>query len=202
MGAPEPCENVTEGESSMTLERGLPCCERGRMDNRLIQEPLDDTESRETSDMGGGAQSPACRMNECRLAEALGGVDWAATARGTRAVLVDVELRGWRGSWGDGYVLSSSTTAELVPGLDEDGGGFGPRLSYSDVSFRLWDGGRWEDDSEGWPKRRPAVAAATTVPVPTSYKDLARVSRYPRRTLCEERESEGDCNGRDGHQLE
>lgn len=48
MGAPEPCENVRDGESGPMLDLGLPCCDNGRIESRLIHESLEDTESRVT----------------------------------------------------------------------------------------------------------------------------------------------------------
>lgn len=73
MGAPEPCEKVREGESGPMLDLMLPCCERGRIDSRLIHEPLDENESLASSAMGGGAQSP-CLIKDCRLLVDFGGV--------------------------------------------------------------------------------------------------------------------------------
>lgn len=53
MGAAEPCENVSEGESGPTLDLGLLLCDLGLVDNLLIHDPLDDMESRVAS-------SPVC----------------------------------------------------------------------------------------------------------------------------------------------
>lgn len=51
-------EKPKENDSLPTLERMLPCWESGRMEERRrIQEPVEDMESRETSDIGGWAQS-------------------------------------------------------------------------------------------------------------------------------------------------
>ncbi len=152
MGAAEPKEKVAEGESRATLERGLPCWDRGRMDRRRIHEPADEMESRETSEMG-AAQS-AGRMNECRL-EALGGVVWNAAdaERGGRVELV-VEPSGWRGRPSS----SVSTVAAEVGAW------------YSEMDLGWWDGGRTVLDSAGWAKTRPAMATATPVPVPTSCR--------------------------------
>lgn len=54
MGAPEPCEKVMEGEFGPTLDLGLPCCERGRMDSLLIHDPFDEMESLDGSVMAEG----------------------------------------------------------------------------------------------------------------------------------------------------
>jgi hypothetical protein len=57
-------------------------------------------------------------------------------------------------------------TAMLVTGRDWPG--FVGRLSYPEVSFLLFEPGRGTLESAGWPNTRPAAAAATAVPVPTS----------------------------------
>lgn len=44
IGAAEPFDNCIEGESGPTLDRGL-LFEGGKIDNRFIQEPLEDIES-------------------------------------------------------------------------------------------------------------------------------------------------------------
>ncbi len=97
------------------------------MDSRRIHEPLDEVESRETSEMGGGAHSP-CRMNECRRLEPFGGVIWEVAERGRRVVITVVEARSWEGRWEDvdaeGSVSSAAGTwaADEVPGRDDEGG--------------------------------------------------------------------------------
>lgn len=46
IGASEPCENVTDGESGPTLDLGLPCDETCIVDNLRIHESLfEETES-------------------------------------------------------------------------------------------------------------------------------------------------------------
>ncbi len=105
MGAAEPCEKVTDGESRATLDRGLPCCDSGRMDRRRIHEPLDESESRETSDMG-GAQS-AWRMKEWRL-DAFGGVT--------------AERGSWRVETGHGGARRPAGEVVLVSGGKGRGG--------------------------------------------------------------------------------
>lgn len=61
---------------------------------------------------------------------------------------------------------NGEVTAALVPGRDDDGGM--AAASESNGSFLLFEVGRGDVGSVGWPKTRPAAAAATTVPVPTS----------------------------------
>ena len=51
MGADEPWEN-SDGDSGPMLERILPDCERGRMERRLIHDPLEEIESRGFSVIG------------------------------------------------------------------------------------------------------------------------------------------------------
>lgn len=46
MEAADPWENVNEGESGPTLDRGLAFCEFGIIDNLLIQDPFEEIESR------------------------------------------------------------------------------------------------------------------------------------------------------------
>ncbi len=65
IGTPEPCEKVREGDSGgAMLDLGLPCCDSGRIDSRLIHEPPEETESRMFSTIGRDATS-LCRMKDC-----------------------------------------------------------------------------------------------------------------------------------------
>lgn len=66
MGTPEPLEKVMDDESGPVLDRGLPCWDSGRSDNRRIQDSLDDAESRAFSAIGRDARS-ANRIKECLL---------------------------------------------------------------------------------------------------------------------------------------
>lgn len=62
--------------------------------------------------------------------------------------------------------------AQPVPGRDAGGGvGVTRGLSVLRSVYSLLDPGREgrKFDSRGWPKTRPVVAAAVTVPVPISY---------------------------------
>lgn len=96
MGAAEPWEKVTDGESGPTLDRGLPCCDKGRMDRRRIQDPFDETESRTSSASSDGPKSP-CRMNECRLVFVFGGVNCVLRGRGGREDAdADAVAPNWR----------------------------------------------------------------------------------------------------------
>jgi len=181
MGWAEPWEKVTDGESRTTLDRGLPCWDSGRMDRRRIHELLDETESRETSEMGGWAQS-LCRMKECRRLEALGGVVCVAAGREGRKVWAPPGPGGCGGERSKTSKLArsiarSGAVGDVAKG-DEGRGGRG--LLPFGASFLLFEVGREALDSAGWPKTRPAVAAATTVPVPTSCED-ERVSDFLQR---------------------
>jgi len=49
-----------------------PCWESGRIDRRLIQEPLDARDSLDSSATASGERSPWCLKNECLLTEPLG----------------------------------------------------------------------------------------------------------------------------------
>lgn len=76
-------------------------------------------------------------------------------------------------SWGKG--------AELVPGGERGGGvgvdrGLSKLKSENNFLFRGEDGLGDEGvgNSVGWPKTRPAAAAAATVPVPTSCYNKSR----------------------------
>lgn len=63
--APDPSELESE-ESGPRLDLGLSCCELGRSDKRLIQEPCEDKESRAPSRELASATSPG-RTYDCRL---------------------------------------------------------------------------------------------------------------------------------------
>lgn len=73
--------------------------------------------------------------------------------------------------------------AELVPGGERGGGvgvdrGLSKLKSENNFLFKGEDGRGDEGvgDSVGWPKARPAAAAAATVPVPTSWCNRGRRS--------------------------
>ncbi len=164
MGAAEPWEKVTEGESRATLDRGLPCWDSGRMDKRRIHEPLDEIESRETSEMG-CVQSP-CRMNECRR-RALGGVTcggavaWLA-GRAARIMLEVVELGGGRETSRSGSAGAGAAELAIWP--------------WSVGSRRLLDAGREPlAASAGWATTRPVMATAMLVPAPMSCYEGGKV---------------------------
>jgi hypothetical protein len=73
MGVPEAWEN-RDGASGPMLERGLPCCDKGRIEERrFIHEPLEEMESLEFSAIGRAVTS-FCLMNDCLLLAFLGGV--------------------------------------------------------------------------------------------------------------------------------
>lgn len=73
MGAPEPWEK-SEGASGPILDRGLPCCESGRIEeSRFIHDPLEDTESLEFSAIGRADRS-FCLKKDCLRLVVFGGV--------------------------------------------------------------------------------------------------------------------------------
>ena len=102
------------------LDLGLPCCDRGRIDQRrLIHEPFEENESLETSEMGGGTLS-ACLMAEYRRLNVLGGVVWAAVAGRDCRWLAEPE-----GIWSmDNWEKDSA----------------GPSLRYASVTFGMPEG--------------------------------------------------------------
>lgn len=89
MGAPDPWEKEKDG-SGPTLERGLPCCDVGRSDSLLIQEPCDENDSREVSE---AATASLGRMNECRLL-VFGGVTCMPAVGGRGVTLTGFEASG------------------------------------------------------------------------------------------------------------
>ena len=135
-------------------------------------------ESRQCSGTGRDVGS-CCRTVECLRAIPFGGVVWLFAARGGgREIPIGWADRGLDGIWlycGDAPFVKLSTgdtpvTALLVDGR-EDGGGI-RALSCSIASFlRLNPGGGISrtSGSRVWPRTRPAAAAATAVPVPTSW---------------------------------
>lgn len=92
MDPPDPCE-YEKAESGSALERTLPCCDGGRMDNLLIQEPCDDTDSRQGSV---AAATSVARMVESRRPLDLGGVVWEA---GDGPTLTGLDVSGEGCSW-------------------------------------------------------------------------------------------------------
>lgn len=146
------------------------------MDSRLIHESLDETESRwEFSAMGREVTS-LCRMNECLRLAPFGGATWATWTLKGRCVAValrgcDCDVGGpgvispswrWRKElYGNSSCGDALADAVLVPGRTRT-------PSYPGANFLLLVLGRGRSESGGWPKTKPAAAAATTVPVPTS----------------------------------
>lgn len=164
-------------ESGSAVERRLPCCDAGRRDSLLIHEPCDEIDSRPGSV---AAATSVARMFESRRLPDLGGVV-CEPAVGPTLTGLDVSGEGCC-CWS---VLSSSTSwgkrAELVPGGERGGGvgvnrGLSKLKSENNFLFKGEDGRGDEGvgDSVGWPKTRPAAAAAATVPVPTSCRNQGR----------------------------
>lgn len=98
---PGDLENEVSGPR-LDLDLGLSCCDPGRSDSRLIQEPREGAESRAPSLALAAATSPE-RTYDCRLllvggmGEAMGllGVGgWRADPRG-----FEYSGEGWDGSW-------------------------------------------------------------------------------------------------------
>jgi hypothetical protein len=103
-----------DDESGPMLDLRLPCWDRGRRDNRRIQDSLDDTESLQFSAMGCDVTSPG-RINDCLLLLDLGDeIETPVRGRGTLVGLVGLagcDVRGPGGtsaSWRkDAYGNSS-----------------------------------------------------------------------------------------------
>lgn len=72
IGAAEPCEKM-EGVSWPALDLELSLRDSGRMERRLIQDPLDEIESRDSGMMAGES---GALTNDDFLLLTLGGVDW------------------------------------------------------------------------------------------------------------------------------
>lgn len=71
MGAVDPYERAMEGEPpANTLEPELPCWDNGRIDSRLNQEPVEVTDSPESSRIeAAGAEFPCPDRSDSRLRE-------------------------------------------------------------------------------------------------------------------------------------
>lgn len=151
MGAPEPNENM-DGESGPPLDLMLSCWDRGRIDSRRIQEPLEDMESRGSSAIGAVGKRSGCLTSDWRQVPALGGVIWLLEAR--------FGIRGWFVVFWSGNGSSVPEVEYVVPGREEK--------TFANVSlllvFGMGGGGTWP--SANWPKTRPVAAAATAVPDP------------------------------------
>lgn len=129
--------------------------------------------------MSVAAATSVARMVESRRMLDLGGV---VCEPAVGPMLTGLEVSGEGCCCGS--VWSSSTSwgkgAELVPGGESGGVGVDRGLSKlkseNNFLFRGEDGRGDEGvgDSVGWPKARPAAAAAATVPVPTSCYNKSR----------------------------
>lgn len=112
-------------------------------------------------------------MKECRLLLAFGGVICMLGGR-ERWWTTLVELSCWGVNmacciwerFASSIEGDRAAVASLVAG--RDGKTYARIISWSALSFRLFDPGRGGIESTGSPKTRPAAAAATTAPVPTS----------------------------------
>lgn len=116
-------EKATDWLSKPRLDRMLPCCDNGRRDSRLIQEPLDETDSLESSAKVGEAGSP-CTREALLLCRNEGGKlkCWLSGRLGRDEVSFDLEAKEKLGE----RVPKRSSGAggwarELVPGRDETG---------------------------------------------------------------------------------
>ena len=124
IGATEPWEKFREGESGPMLDLGLPCWDNGRTDQRLlIHEPLDENESLDTSDIGGGTLS-FCRMAEYRGLTVLGGVVWDAVAGRDWRWLPEADGNASMDNWEKDSVGPSLRCASGILGMP-DGNGTG-----------------------------------------------------------------------------
>lgn len=120
IGADEPCENVIDWQSGPVLERKLPCWDNGRIDRRLIHEPVEDIESRVISTAAGSAESQ-CRDDACLRRLPLGGVNWELCVccwpMGLVAGRPDLDISDKGGISLSGFSLMHGTRlAGLVPG--------------------------------------------------------------------------------------
>jgi len=66
IGAPEPWEKAIDVESGPILDRGLSCCEEGRIDSLLIHELVDEKDVLGVSGIVLTCVSP-CLVMDCRL---------------------------------------------------------------------------------------------------------------------------------------
>ena len=75
IGAPDPYEKAIDVESGPTLERGLPCCDSGRIESLRIQELVDETEPLRASEtvLNDGS---LCFETDGRLVGVLGEAIW------------------------------------------------------------------------------------------------------------------------------
>jgi hypothetical protein len=85
MGAAEPYEKATDGESASILDLGLPYWDEGRRDSRLSQDPDDDTDSLEPSTIGTLVKSIWLRAtSDCLLLDVFDGATWEVCGRWRR----------------------------------------------------------------------------------------------------------------------
>lgn len=173
MGAAEPWENVSDGESGPTLDLGLLVCELGIVDNLRIQDPLDETDSLLVS-----SPTRSCcdgisplRTTERLRPPPLCDVSALVFKRRVWGVMCcgagDESMVVWKGR------LSGVITVELVPGLDigeDEPGAFLPASAKS-PAFLFFEEGRTEAEFSGLPSARPAAAIPTVLDA-TSYTQL------------------------------
>ena len=176
IGAADPWENVSDGESGPTLDLGLLVCEFGIVDNLRIQDPLDETESLLVCSpiRSCGVETSLLRTTDSLRPPPLCDASvllferrvWGVMGRGAGDESMDV----WKGR------LLGVITVELVPGLDigEDEPGGLVTASAKSPAFLFFEEGRTEAEPSGLPSARPAAAIPTVLEA-TSYVQLVNV---------------------------
>lgn len=96
--APDASEKVKE-ESGPMLDLGLSCCDVGRRDSRLIQEPCDENESRDDPSVLFAVATSPCRRDDCGRLSSFGGVIFLAGVGGWRGELIGWEKSGEGCGW-------------------------------------------------------------------------------------------------------
>lgn len=185
IGAAEPLEKVTDVVSAMRLDLGLLLWDGGRMDKRLIHEPLDKTESRGPAEGTEGENSPGLAKDSLLLENLgdviceLGGrwwrdkgglegvcecetVRWCECSSTIEGAADVVSGRAWTIVVGRKLTPNTrSTDMVLWCDLRRVFAGLSSVVAFVEVLVVGEGGG-------GWPKTKPLAAAAMAAPVPTS----------------------------------
>ena len=166
IGAAEPRDMASDGESGPTLDLGLLLREMGMVDRRLIHDPLDETESLLGSSpmlLRSDEKSPF-RTIESLLARPLLKVsnleleECGGASKGEGTAVEEPRI-------GRNCRLSGVVTVELVAGREE--GRNTPLVSTRSPTFLFFDVGRRGVEVSGRPKASP-MPATPTVLVATS----------------------------------
>lgn len=168
IGAAEPCDIASDGESGPMLDLGLLFWDIGMVESRLIHEPLDETESRLESSpalLRSEPKSPFRTNESCLPREVLKESNLVLEGR-------EVPSRG-EGAAGEvpreGSCVSGVVMVELVAG--RDGGRKTPLTSTREPTFLFFDVGRGGVAGSGRARARP-VAATPMVLDATSYTTM------------------------------